>query len=269
VHTAGAAAIPVTVSQYVLKVHSRCDLACDHCYVYEHADQSWHSKPRVISPQTAELAARRIAEHAAARRLPMVHVILHGGEPLMLGREAMRGILATLASTIKSVTELDLRVHTNGVRLDEQWCELFDEYDVKVGVSLDGDQAANDRHRKFTDGRSSHTHVLRALALLRQSRFRHLYAGILCTIDLANDPLAVYRALIAEQPPRIDLLLPHATWDHPPYRPPGRPHPYADWLLAVYQCWVADGRLVPIRKKGKQKKMKKMQRLEKNKKEVI
>jgi uncharacterized protein len=138
-------------------------------------------------------------------------------------------------------------VHTNGVRLDEQWCELFDEYAVKVGVSLDGDKAANDRHRRYADGRSSHAQVLRALALLRQARFRQLYAGILCTIDLANDPLAVYRALIAEQPPRLDLLLPHATWDHPPYRPAGRPHPYADWLLAVYQCWVADGRPVPIR----------------------
>ena len=31
----------VPLSQIVLKIHSRCDLACDHCYVYEAADQSW------------------------------------------------------------------------------------------------------------------------------------------------------------------------------------------------------------------------------------
>jgi hypothetical protein len=27
--------------QIVVKIHSRCNLACDHCYVYEHADQGW------------------------------------------------------------------------------------------------------------------------------------------------------------------------------------------------------------------------------------
>ena len=63
---------------------------------------------------------------------------------------------------------------------------------------------------------SSHAQVLAALALLRQPRYRHLYAGILCTIDLANDPVAVYRALARESPPNLDLLLPHATWEHPP-----------------------------------------------------
>ncbi len=25
------------LTEFVLKVHARCDLACDHCYVYEHA----------------------------------------------------------------------------------------------------------------------------------------------------------------------------------------------------------------------------------------
>ena len=243
----GTEAAPITVSQYVLKVHSRCDLACDHCYVYEHADQSWRAKPRAISPPTVDLAARRIAEHAAAHRLRQVHVVLHGGEPLLLGREPMRDVLATLATRITPVTRLTIRIHTNGVRLDERWCELFDEYAVMVGVSLDGDRATNDRHRRFADGRSSYRQVLRALELLRRPEFRHLYAGILCTIDLANDPVATYRALIAERPPQLDLLLPHATWDNPPPRPAGRRHPYADWLLAIYRRWTGDGRPVPIR----------------------
>ncbi len=236
-----------SISQYVLKVHGRCDLACDHCYVYEHADQSWRGKPRAIAPATADAAAIRIAEHAAAHGLAEVSMVLHGGEPLLLGRDRMHEVLATLDARITQVTKLDLRVHTNGVRLDEQWCDLFNHYGVKVGISLDGDRAANDRHRRFASGRSSHAQVRAALALLRQPRYRHLYAGILCTIDLANDPVTVYRALVDESPPNLDLLLPHATWEHPPYRPAGAESPYADWLTQVYQCWVRDGRRVPIR----------------------
>jgi uncharacterized protein len=231
----------------VLKVHSRCDLACDHCYVYEHADQSWRQKPRAISSATAEMAARRIAEHAATHELPCVHVIVHGGEPLLLGYDRMRQVLTALDAWITPTSRLDLRVHTNGVLLDERWCALFDEYGVRVGVSLDGDRAANDRHRRFPTGKSSHLQVRQAISLLREPRHRHLYAGILCTIDLANDPISVYEALIAESPPHLDLLLPHATWDTPPFRPTHQADPYADWLSRVYQRWNSDGRPVPIR----------------------
>src|SRR5580658_2095102 len=110
--------MPATISQYVLKVHSRCDLSCDHCYVYEHADQSWRGKPQAILLSTVETAAGRIAEHAAVHRLPRVHVILHGGEPLLLGRETMREVLAVLSAHITPVTQLDVRIHTNGVRMD-------------------------------------------------------------------------------------------------------------------------------------------------------
>jgi len=239
--------MPGSVSQYVLKVSSRCDLSCDHCYVYEHADQSWRGRPKVLDGAAARQAATRIAEHAKAHRLDEVHVVLHGGEPLLLGPSALGGILRTLRTLIEPVTRLDLRIHTNGVLLDETLCELFADYAVQVGVSLDGDRTANDLHRRYSDGRSSHGQVLRALALLRKPEYRQLYAGILCTIDLENDPIAVYEALLAEAPPRIDLLLPHATWDAPPPRPPGRTAPYADWLGHIHDRWVADGRPVPIR----------------------
>lgn len=220
------------ISQYVLKVHGRCDLGCDICYVYQHADQGWRRRPAAISPQTAKRAAWRIAEHAAAHDVPEVSVVLHGGEPLLYGKERMTGLLDTLTSVIGSVTRLELGIHTNGVRLDDEWCELFLRYKVAVGISLDGDRTANDRHRVYRGGRSSYDQTLRALQLLRRPRFRKLYAGILCTIDIANDPVSVYEALAEQEPSRIDLLLPHATWERPPPGPPGAAHPYADWLLA-------------------------------------
>lgn len=236
-----------TLSQYVLKVHSRCDLACDHCYVYEHADQSWRTRPRAMARETVRAAATRIAEHAIAHRLPRARVILHGGEPLLLGPARLRETLHELRATIGAVTRLDLRIQTNGVLLSPAVCDLLAHYDVRVGVSLDGDRAANDRHRRFADGRSSHDAVLRALALLRRPGYRRIYAGILCTIDVRNDPIQVYEALLAEAPPRMDFLLPHATWDQPPYRPAGDPTPYANWLRRIFERWLADGRPVPVR----------------------
>lgn len=233
--------------EFVLKVHSRCDLACDHCYVYEHADQSWRTRPVVMSEETAAKAGERIAQHARLHRLPGVRVVLHGGEPLLAGVSGLSRIARTLRETIEPACALDLRVHTNGVRLNEEFCELFRAERIKVGISLDGDQAANDLHRRFANGRSSYPHVLRAVDLLRQQRYRECYAGLLCTIDVRSDPVAVYRALRDLDPPAVDFLLPHATWDSPPPGAVAGRTLYADWLTAVFDAWRADGSRVVIR----------------------
>ncbi|WP_336323473.1 radical SAM/SPASM protein FxsBH, inactivated beta-hydroxylase extension form [Streptomyces lavendofoliae] len=237
----------VPFREIVLKVHSRCDLACDHCYIYEHADQSWRTRPKAISDQAISRTALRLAEHAKKHALPSVTVILHGGEPLLAGPARLRRVLEELTAALAPVTALDLRIHTNGLQLSPRYLDLFDEYGVRVGISLDGDKAANDRHRRFADGRSSHPLVLKAVDLLHQERYRHLDLGLLCTIDVANDPVAVYDALLELAPPRIDFLLPHATWEEPPPRPDGSPTAYAVWILAAFDRWNDQGRPVPVR----------------------
>ncbi|MFJ9707833.1 FxsB family cyclophane-forming radical SAM/SPASM peptide maturase [Streptomyces sp. NPDC101234] len=237
----------VPLRQLVLKVHSRCDLACRHCYVYEHADQSWTSRPTVISEEIVSRTALRLAEHAKAHELASVQVILHGGEPLLAGPGRLRFVCEQLRGALRGISDLDLRIHTNGLQLNQRYLDLFAEYDVRVGISLDGDRAANDRHRLYRDGRSSYDKVLAAIARLRQDRYRHLFAGILCTVDVRNDPVAVYDALALLRPPRIDFLLPHATWDTPPPRPQDTATPYADWLLAIHDRWTGQGRPVPVR----------------------
>ena len=247
----------VPFRQFVLKVHSRCDLACDHCYIYEHADQSWRGRPKGgISSETAAQTARRIAEHAARNELPHVRVVLHGGEPLLLGVSRTKDILETLRRVVDPVTRLSLQMHTNGVRLSSEFLDLFAAYDVKLGISLDGGRAANDLHRLDHRGRSSYDRVTDALALLRKPNYRHLYSGILATVDLRNDPCDVYHSLLEHEPPRIDFLLPHATWQNQPpgldrlrdlARPRSGPAPYALWLNKIFVEWNRAGRPVPIR----------------------
>ncbi|MGW7330220.1 radical SAM/SPASM protein FxsBH, inactivated beta-hydroxylase extension form [Streptomyces sp. NPDC054840] len=237
----------IAFREIVLKVHSRCDLACDHCYVYEHADQSWRARPKVISPEVISHTASRLAEHARDHALPSVTVILHGGEPLLAGTARLRLVCEEFSRALDGIAGLDLRIHTNGLQLSTRYLDLFDEYGVRVGISLDGDRAANDRHRRFADGRTSHPLVLAAVALLRSEPYRHLYQGLLCTVDVANDPVAVLDALVELDPPRVDFLLPHATWETPPVRPDGAPDAYARWLLRIFDHWDRLGRPVPVR----------------------
>jgi uncharacterized protein len=41
-------------------------------------------------------------------------------------------------------------------------------------------------------------------------------------------------------PPRINFLLPHATWDSPPRRPVTDTD-YAKWLIEIFDRWLAEG----------------------------
>jgi uncharacterized protein len=235
-----AGVCPWPFRQFVLKIYSRCNLACRYCYVYELEDQSWRNQPRVMSAGTVRAAVARIAEHARAHGLAQVRVILHGGEPLLAGPAFIQNLADRVRDALSVTAAVDLVVQTNGIRLDETMLTVLRHNAVRVGVSLDGDQAATDRHRQYRGGRGSYRAVTRGLDLLRDDRYRASYAGLLCTVGLDNDPVQTYEALIAYEPPMIDFLLPHGTWSSPPpSRRPDTSTPYADWLLAVFDRWRA------------------------------
>lgn len=243
----GVAAVPFQT--FVVKVNSRCNLTCDYCYVYEMADQSWRREPARMSDETLTWTIRRIVEHAQAHGLGTIKIILHGGEPLLAGAGFLVRVVTRLRAALPATTRLEASVQTNGVLLDERMLTALAGNGISVGVSLDGDATATDRHRGYADGRKSHAAVLRGLARLNEERFRTAYRGILATIDLRNDPLTTYAYLLSHNPPRIDFLLPHGTWSTPPPgllpgdrlaggdATEGSAAPYADWLLPIFDRW--------------------------------
>jgi uncharacterized protein len=230
---------PTPFREFIIKIHSRCDLACDYCYMFEMADQSWRDKPRKMSFEIAERTAARIGEHARSHRTPSIGLVLHGGEPLLAGRDLIRHLVTKTRQAAGAGVTVDASVQTNAVGLDDSYLAIFDDLGVRVGVSLDGTSEAHDRHRRFTTGRGSFTAVAAGLRRLTGDRYRHLFSGLLCTIDIRNDPIATYEALAAYEPPRIDFLLPHGTWaTPPPGRIPGASDtPYADWLITIFDLW--------------------------------
>jgi uncharacterized protein len=231
---------PVPFREFVLKIHSRCDLACDYCYVYEKADQSWRSQPPRMPPEVLNQAAARIAEHVRAHSLARVRLVLHGGEPLLAGPEFITYAVRTVRAAVGDAAQVDVSVQTNAVRLSQAYLDLFARHGVRVGVSLDGDAEAHDRHRKRRDGQGSHSLAYAGLArLAAHPRRAEMFGGLLCTVDVRNDPVTTYKALLEFAPPMIDFLLPHGNWAAPPpFRELGDPRtPYADWLGAVFDQW--------------------------------
>ena len=223
---------PVPFQQFILKIHSRCNLSCSYCYVYEMADQAWREQPRLMSLVVTEMVAKRIDEHVRGHRLSSVDVILHGGEPLLAGTRWLTELTGLLRAQVSA--QVNFTVQTNGTLLGRPMLETLRDLRIRVGVSLDGDAEATGRHRLYPSGRNSYDDVADGLHLLGSPEFREIYGGILCAVDVRNDPVATYESLLKFGPPALDLLLPHANWSSPP---PGSG--YADWLIEVFERWYS------------------------------
>jgi uncharacterized protein len=230
--------MPSSLRTFILKVANRCNIDCDYCYVFNLADQTWRGMPVRMGIDVATVAGQKIGQYAEAHSLSLVHVVLHGGEPLLVGPAHLGRILEAVQVRIPSGTRVSFEVQTNGMLITPAWLDFFERFSVTVGVSLDGPPTANDRHRLTPRGGSTAAEAVRGLELLRSRP--HLFAGILSVVDLANDPAEVHHYLAAFEPPVIDFNLPHATHDDPPARSVPNGTEYGHWLARVYDAWLAD-----------------------------
>ncbi|MFC4032482.1 FxsB family cyclophane-forming radical SAM/SPASM peptide maturase [Streptomyces polygonati] len=236
------------VRQFILKVHSRCNLACAYCYVYAGPDRSWRDRPRVPPAEVIRRTAERIAEHTVAHRLGEVAVVLHGGEPLLAGAGRLAADVRLIRDLVPATVHAG--VQTNATLLTRERIRLLREAGLRIGVSLDGGLPAHNAARTDHAGRPSWGAASAGIRLLARTA-PEAYAGVLCVVDLRHDPVEVYDSLLGFDPPMIDLLLPHGNWTAPPPglpAPAGDPAPYGRWLTAVFdRWWDADRRRTRIR----------------------
>ena len=95
-------------------------------------------------------------------------IVWHAGEPLavplLFYKEAFRAIEAL---------KLDVNVvhhfQTNGMLIDDAWCEFIKEYDIRVGLSIDGPAELHDLHRKDRRGHGTHSTAMKGLRTLRDN----------------------------------------------------------------------------------------------------
>jgi uncharacterized protein len=85
----------IEIDTVLLKVVSRCNINCQYCYVYNMGDLSWAQMPKQMSSATI-MAVANALDGLAKVQSRRFAVVLHGGEPLMLGPAGLDFCLAAL-----------------------------------------------------------------------------------------------------------------------------------------------------------------------------
>ncbi|RTM10594.1 MAG: FxsB family radical SAM/SPASM domain protein [Hyphomicrobiales bacterium] len=225
---------PPRITSFLVKVASRCNLDCDYCYVYHHADQSWRSMPKLLSGDDRWAFVERLATYLAEESIKRCTVIFHGGEPLLAGVDT----LVAFANQIRSATSsaVDIGLQTNGLLLSQAALDAFEAADISISLSLDGPKHANDKHRTSRKGRSSFGRVHEALGRLKARP--KVFAGVIAVIDPTTSPEDLLAFFASHAVPKVDFLLPDAHHLRPPPGREGQPDLYEAWLCRAFDAWL-------------------------------
>jgi uncharacterized protein len=225
------------IDTVLVKTASRCNLNCTYCYVYNMGDDGWRSQPKRMTAEVIDAITEQLGRLSHAQAHPL-SVVMHGGEPLLLGRRMTERLVVGLRKSLRP--DGGIHLQTNGVLLSDEFLDLFAANDVGISISYDG--PVHDRNRVDLGGRGSHDRVAAAIARLRaHPDGAMLFGGVLAVVDPSSDPAEVYKALKATGAPGLDFLYRDGNHDTLPFAKTSRESvEYGQWMTRLADCYLAD-----------------------------
>jgi uncharacterized protein len=182
------AAVP-RVDVVVVQPTPFCNIACTYCYLPQRDDRS------LIERSTVEnLFAKLFASGWAARQ---VNVIWHAGEPLVAPIALYRQAFETIERLRPEDVCIVHSIQTNGMLITPAWCDLFTEWHVDIGVSIDGPRHLHDAKRVTRAGRGTFDKTVAGMRLLRERGIPFHTISVLSGAAL-DMPDAMYEFFVAE-----------------------------------------------------------------------
>ena len=125
------------MSQHLMIVPTtNCPASCSYCF-------GPHRNGPAMTHETLEAIVRW---QTSLGSMAPVQITFHGGEPLVPGVEFYRFALPTLRQGL-APRRVRFSIQSNLWSLTDEKCELFREYGVCIGTSLDGPEHINDAQR--------------------------------------------------------------------------------------------------------------------------
>jgi uncharacterized protein len=145
----------------VLQPTPFCNLDCAYCYLPDR-----DSKRRM-----SDATMNRVFEFVFSSEIVEqgFTVVWHAGEPMVLPVNFYERAIDIIGAHNPAGSPVRHSFQTNGVLIDDAWCDFFKWHNVNVGVSIDGPAFLHDRYRKTRNGAATQHRVMDGIRKL-QSR---------------------------------------------------------------------------------------------------
>ncbi|HTR84115.1 MAG TPA: cyclophane-forming radical SAM/SPASM peptide maturase GrrM/OscB, partial [Reyranella sp.] len=163
----------------VLQPTAFCNINCAYCYLPDRDNK------HVLAPSTVTRLFGEI--FASGWAAPRITVIWHAGEPLVVPVSFYREAFASIEAMRPSSVQIVHAFQTNGMLIDAEWCALFRDWQVGVGVSLDGPRGLHDANRVTRKGQGTFDRTLAGIRTLQAEQVPFHVISVLSGTSL-DDP---------------------------------------------------------------------------------
>ncbi len=154
-----------------------CNIDCRYCYLPDRQIKA------VVAEGTLVNLFKQVFESDWAR--DELSVVWHAGEPMVLPIAFYRSAFEIIERYKPADLVLTNAFQTNGMFINEAWCEFLVETGLRIGVSIDGPQKFHDLNRVTRSGRGTFEKTIAGIRLLRRRNIPFHVISVLTKQSLA------------------------------------------------------------------------------------
>ncbi|MFN7544589.1 MAG: anaerobic sulfatase maturase [Acidobacteriota bacterium] len=243
-HSERSGVAPRITSILIKPASALCNLDCSYCFYLDRDLDPYAALPqRRMSEETLE----RLVDSYLFYSYPNATFAFQGGEPTLAGLPFFEKLVRLQQDKGRDGQSVSNALQTNGVLLDDNWCQLFQQYKFLIGLSLDGPEEINDKYRYNKEGHGTYKWVMRGMEALKKN---NVDFNVLCVLSSANidKPRELYRYYKSLGVDNIQYI-PLAEFGQGGERLPFTitPEQYGKFLVETFEEWWPERRRMRIR----------------------
>lgn len=178
-----------SISILIKPSSSICNIKCKYCFYLD------ESKNRTIENNGImnERVMRKIIDKVIDSSYDNILFSFQGGEPTIAGLDYFKSFIDYLNFKNNNERRVNYSIQTNGLLIDNEWCNLFKYNDFLIGLSFD---IMENIHNKYRTGINNKEHtynkVLNTKLLLDKFEIKYNILTVL-TSELSKFPKEVYK----------------------------------------------------------------------------
>jgi uncharacterized protein len=209
-------------------------------------DDNWAHMEKSMSAETIIALCDSLNEVIKRQNKPF-SIVLHGGEPFLLGSNRLIFLLKSLRNVLPE--RYPISIQTNGMLITDQILDICFQFKTSIAVSIDGPEAVHNKYRVAHNGAGTFDKVLAGIRLLRdhpESEF--LYAGVLAVIDPLSIPSEVYHFFKTLAAPSVDFLYKDGNHTNLPLNKSSVTSiEYGNWMVGILESYLNDPNPIKVR----------------------
>lgn len=151
----------------IIKPTYNCNLRCRYCYLTNNLKQ--HAL--LFDLDFAKHIIDQIKQVMQEKPRTRLTIIWHGGEPMLWGIDNYRAVFAYMEQVLDGY-EVQNSMQTNLSLVNDEWIDLFLQYNVRVGFSLDGTPDIHNQQRVGLHGEPTFERIINNYHLCKQRGMR-------------------------------------------------------------------------------------------------